>query len=71
MRFDIVNIGLVHRLVEISCIVERKLKGGEEQKSFESAPAMFVYFGANFWDSNDLFMMYTCYMDSVESFVEK
>ena len=71
MSFDVVNVGLVLKLVEISCIVERKLKGGEEQKSSESAPAMFVHFCANFWGSNDLIMMYTCYMDGVESFIEK
>ena len=37
MSFDVVNVGLVLKLVEISCIVERKLKGDEEQKSSESA----------------------------------
>ena len=44
MSFDVINIGLVLKLVKISCTGERKLKGGDEQKYFETAPVIFVCF---------------------------
>ena len=41
MSFDVINVGLVLKLVEISCIGERKLKGGDEQKIFRNCPCHF------------------------------